>query len=224
VIIKADYAGIELRIAARVTNEERMLKAFQEGEDLHKLTASLVLGKPLQEVTKNERQIAKAVNFGLLYGQGPAGLKTFAKSSYGVSLSLEEATEYRTAFFREYPGLADWQRRVKHEQAAETRTLAGRRRLLGGREDNRKRLNTPVQGTGGDALKAALALLWERRNECPEAFPILACHDEIAIEAPEEHAEEAAEWLKRCMIDAMHPLIAPVPVEVEVTVGKTWAG
>ena len=81
-----------------------------------------------------------------------------------------------------------------------------------------------VQGTGGDGLKQALVLLWERRGECPGAEPVLAVHDEIALEVPEADAERAKEWRRRCMVDAVAPLIDPVPVEVEVSVGKTWGG
>jgi DNA polymerase-1 len=87
-----------------------------------------------------------------------------------------------------------------------------------------EKLNTPVQGTGADGLKAALGLLWERRGECPGAFPVLAVHDEIVVECDEGQADAAAAWLKRAMIDGMALLIAPVPVEVEATVGKSWAG
>jgi DNA polymerase-1 len=85
-------------------------------------------------------------------------------------------------------------------------------------------LNTPVQGTGGDGLKQALALLWERRGECPGAFPVLAIHDEVVVECDAGQAEEVSTWLRRAMIDGMAPLIEPVPVEVEVTVGATWGG
>jgi DNA polymerase-1 len=85
-------------------------------------------------------------------------------------------------------------------------------------------LNTPVQGTAADGLKAAIGLLWERRAECPGAVPVIFCHDEIVIEVPEADTSRAVEWLKRAMVDGMAPLTDPVPVEVEVTVGPTWAG
>jgi DNA polymerase I-like protein with 3'-5' exonuclease and polymerase domains len=81
-----------------------------------------------------------------------------------------------------------------------------------------------VQGTGGDGLKMALALLWERRRECPGAVPVLAVHDEVVVECDEGQAEAATTWLKRVMVEAMAPLVDPVPVDVEVRVGRTWAG
>ena len=103
-----------------------------------------------------------------------------------------------------------------------TGTLAGRRRLDIIRFT--EKLNTPVQGTGADGLKLVLALLWERRGQCPGAFPVLAVHDEILVEADEDKADGVAAWLRQAKVDAMMPLIDLVPVEVEVQVGRTWAG
>jgi len=87
-----------------------------------------------------------------------------------------------------------------------------------------EKLNTPVQGTGADGLKQALALLWERRQDCPGAFPVLAVHDEVVLEADAGQADAVWAWLKQAMLDGMTPLIDPVPVEVDVKVSRTWAG
>jgi DNA polymerase-1 len=222
VLVKADFGQIELRIAAKVAGEKAMLDAYLSGADLHTLTAKRVLG--LEQVSKEQRQLAKALNFGLLYGMGPGGFRTYAKSKYGVELTVEEAADYRTAFFDAYPGLAAWHRRVKRAHATETRTLTGRRRLLDVKEPDTFRLNSPVQGTGADGLKLALALLWERRDQCSGAFPVLAVHDEIVVEADAGQADAVAGWLKAAMIDAMGPLIDPVPVEVEVKTARSWGG
>jgi DNA polymerase-1 len=219
VLVKADYSQIELRIAALVAKESRMVEAFRAGEDLHVLTAQRVLG--VEEVTRAQRQLAKAVNFGLLYGMGARGLQVYARTNYGVSMTLDEAKSYRSAFFRSYPGLTKWHR-SQPDGEVETRTLTGRRRL--GVSRFTEKLNTPVQGTGADGLKLALALLWERRGDCPGAAPILAVHDEIVVECEAGQAEAAAAWLKRAMLDAMAPLIDPVPVEVEVKAAPTWGG
>jgi DNA polymerase-1 len=123
-----------------------------------------------------------------------------------------------------YPALASWHRRAGSSQARECRTLAGRRRLLDERTPYTHRLNTPVQGTEADGAKLALALLWERRGQCPGAFPVLFVHDEIVVECDQSQVEAAATWLKQAMLDGMGPLIEPVPVEVEVKVARTWAG
>jgi DNA polymerase-1 len=155
---------------------------------------------------------------------GPGGFKHYARSKYGVELTDQQAAAYRQAFFDAYPGLAAWHRNVKRAHAAETRTLADRRRLLDVQEPDTFRLNSPVQGTGADGLKLALALLWERRDQCPGAFPVLAVHDEIVVEADADEADAVAAWLKQAMLDGMAPLIDPVPVEVEVAVARTWGG
>jgi DNA polymerase-1 len=224
VLIKADYSQIELRIAAKISGDAKMIIAFQSGQDLHALTASLVLNKQLADVDKDDRRIAKAINFGLLYGMGWRGFQRYANSNYGLGLTEQQARSYRKAFFAAYPGLARWHRQVMDQHAGETRTLTGRRRLFKVEESDTFRLNTPVQGTGADGAKLAMALLWERRGACPGAFPVLFIHDEIVVETDEGQADVAAAWLKQAMLDGMQPLIAPVPVEVEIKIGSTWAG
>jgi DNA polymerase I len=219
VLVKADYSQIELRIAAKITADERMLDAYHRGEDLHTTTARAVLGKT--EVTKADRQLSKSLNFGLLYGMGTKSLAAYAASNFGVALTESEAAKHRDAFFRTYPGLRGWHRAVPNG-TIQTRTLAGRRRV--GVSAFTEKLNTPTQGTGADGLKRALALLWERRDACPGAFPVLLVHDEIVVECDEGKREEAAVWVRDAMRDGMAPLLAPVPVEVEVSAGRTWGG
>jgi DNA polymerase-1 len=222
VLVKADYSQIELRIAAKVSGDAVLLDAYRRRDDLHTRTARSVLGT--ETPTAAERQIAKSLNFGLLYGMSARGLQVYARSQFGVALTESQATTYRNAFFQTYPGLAAWHKKTRKAHARETRTLAGRRRRFRIDEPDTYRLNSPVQGTGADGLKLALALLWERRAACPSAFPILAVHDEIVLECAESDSRTAADWLRTAMLYAMTPLIAPVPVEVEVKVGKTWAG
>ena len=178
VLVKADYPQIELRIAAKLANEPAMIAAYAVGDDLHTLTAANITGKPVDQVSKSDRQLAKAVNFGLLYGMGWRRLKEYAQNDYGVTLTDTQAKRYRTAFFRAYPGLRRWHDRtemalsqqIRKDPAAlfETRTLGGRRRLTPAAKRDAKgqpypnkteALNTPVQGTGADGLKAAIALV-----------------------------------------------------------------
>jgi DNA polymerase I-like protein with 3'-5' exonuclease and polymerase domains/site-specific DNA-adenine methylase len=176
------------------------------------------------------RQLAKVCGFGLLYGMGARTFRVYARQNYGLEMSEGEATRYRDGFFQTYPGLAAWHARERRAadkcrrsyREGETRTLAGRRRVIRPDDPPTFRLNSPVQGTGADGLKLALALLWKHRAECPDAFPVLAVHDEIVVECDEPSAGAAAEWLRRTMIDAMAPLIDPVPVEVDVKVGGSW--
>jgi DNA polymerase-1 len=221
-LLKADYSQIELRIAAKVSGDTAMLDAYHKGLDLHTLTAQRVLG--IQGVTKEHRQLAKALNFGLVYGMGAGGFQAYAKAQYGLDLTFDQATAYRRAFFASYPGLARWHADVRRAHAGETRTLARRRRLLDKDTPDTLRLNSPIQGAGADGLKLALALLWERRDQAPGAFPVLAVHDEIVVEADVTQADATAGWLKAAMLDGMQQLIDPVPIDVEVQVAQTWAG
>ena len=110
VLVKADYSQVELRIAAKVANERAMLEAYVRGDDLHILTARRLVGR--DEVTKADRQLAKAVNFGLLYGMGSKAFRVYARSNYGVDLTEAEAGQYRAAFFAAYPGLRAWHGKV----------------------------------------------------------------------------------------------------------------
>jgi DNA polymerase-1 len=146
-----------LRIAALIAGDEAMLAAYGRGEDLHTATARLVLG--VEAPSKEQRQVAKSLNFGLLYGMGHRGLRIYARSNYGVEMTEDQARDYRAAFFRAYPGLGRWHDRVRRRRAPESRTLAGRRRLFDDKTPDTQRLNAPVQGSGADGLKLALALL-----------------------------------------------------------------
>jgi DNA polymerase I len=180
------------------------------------------------QALKDDRKLAKAVNFGLLYGMGVKGLQSYALKSYGIEMRLEEATIYRRRFFETYPGLKRWherERRAWQCSNVETRTLTGRRRVNVERLTDR--LNTTVQGTGADGLKLALALLRERRDECPRAVPVLVCHDEIIVECDVEQAEEANAWLEKAMIKGMDAVLNSIgdvhaPVEVESRIADAW--
>jgi DNA polymerase-1 len=223
----ADYSQIELRIAAKISGDKEMLSAYTEGRDLHTLTAQSLIGR--KEVTKDDRKLAKAVNFGLLYGMGAKGLQSYALKNYGVEMGQEEASLYRRRFFETYPELKGWhdgERRRWLRGHTETRTLTGRCRM--GVERLTDRLNAPVQGAAADGLKLALALLWERRDECPGAEPVLVCHDEVVAECAADEAEEAKEWLVQAMkdgTDAVVNVVGPhILIEVEASVSKTWGG
>lgn len=226
-IVKADYSQIELRIAAVIADEQNMLTAFRGGEDLHALTAATVLNIRLNQVGKEHRQLAKALNFGLLYGMGARALREYAAATYKVALSEEQARVHKQRFFAAYPKLATWHGQtgalLRDVQVLDTRTLAGRRRIgITGFTDA---LNTPVQGTGADGLKLAMARLFAHRHEVPDARLITCVHDEIVAECPEEEAEQTAEWLQHHMTAAMTAIVGEsVPIDVETTIGTDWAG
>ena len=143
-------------------------------------------------------------------------------------MRLEEAALYRRRFFKTYPSLKRWhddERRVWHHGETETRSLTGRRRLDVERLTDH--LNAPIQGSGADGLKLALALLWERRGEFSEAVPVLVCHDEVVVECDAEQAADVKAWMEKAMIDGMDAVMndtgkAPVPVKVEARVATGW--
>lgn len=227
-LVVADYSQIELRAAAVIAGEPKMIEAYKRGDDLHKITASTVLGKPLEEVTKDDRQLAKSCNFGLLYGQSAKGLVRYAASSYGVTLAESEAHQIRDAFFRTYTRLRQWhnQSRTKAEQGiTEVRTLMGRRRLIpetaGDWESFTALVNTPVQGTCADGLKQAIIKL---ANRLPSGTRILSTvHDELIVEAPECDAQAVCELVRSTMIEAMAAMLPDVPIEVEGGVCSNWS-
>jgi DNA polymerase-1 len=227
-LIVADYSQVELRAAAAIAGETKMIEAYQAGADLHKLTAATVLGKPEDQVTKSDRQLAKSVNFGLIYGQSAPGLVRYAATSYGVTMDEDEATRIRQAFFRTYSRLRQWHG-VSHNRAeegvTEVRTRTGRRRLIPSTASDWERftalVNTPVQGGTADGMKHALVLIHER---LPKSARIVSTvHDEVVVECNEGSSDECREIITTAMIEAMAALFPEVPVEVETNICTTWA-
>lgn len=221
-LVIADYSQIELRVAAEISKDRTMIEAYQKGEDLHKLTASLITGKPLAEVSKAERQAGKPVNFGLIYGCGAKKLGQTAENDYGVLKPLEEWEAYRTQFFKAYQGIANWHSRLIKEKPMEIRTLLGRRRQWSEQPWVTATSNSIVQGTAADITKQALALL-------PVALAgtgaklIGTVHDEILLEVPESTADDAALILKETMEAAGRLYLKRVPVEAEAGVVNNWS-
>ena len=226
-LVVADYSQIELRAAAAIAGETKMIEAYQRGEDLHKATAAAVLGKPVEQVTKEDRQLAKAVNFGLLYGQSAKGLVKYAASSYGVTLSEDDAQEIRAKFFRTYGSLRQWhgESHLKAEKGiSEVRTVLGRRRLIPAEatawESFTALVNTPVQGGCADGMKRAIILL---ANRLPQGAQIVSTvHDELIVEANDSAADRVKEIMESTMREAMTELFPQVSIEVEAKVCKAW--
>ncbi|MBD2395967.1 bifunctional 3'-5' exonuclease/DNA polymerase [Cyanobacterium aponinum FACHB-4101] len=226
-LVIADYSQIELRIASEVASDKTMIEAYNRGEDLHKLTASIVLNKPLSEVTKEDRQIAKSANFGLIYGASVNGFRGYAESNYGISLSESEAKTIMDNFFKSYSGLAQWHKKTKsriyNQGVNETRTLSNRIRYF----DNaspQQILNTPIQGTGADMLKLALGRLVSALKPYGNKAKILATvHDEIILEAHESVAEDVAKTLSEVMVNSGKEFLKKVPIEADSSIGVSWA-
>ena len=222
--IIADYSQIELRVAAQISGDKRMIQAYQDGEDLHKLTASLVTETPLEEVTDEDRQRAKAVNFGLLFAMGAKGLQDYAKNTFGVDMRLKEASGFKEKFFQSYSGFAKWCRGNENSNTRELRTLSGRRRAYNGsKAPLTEALNTPIQGTAADIAKTALGVLPMALGGT-EAKVVGFIHDEFIVETPEENAEVVLSIVVKTMEEAGQQYLTDVPVVAEAVIAGSWAG
>jgi len=226
-LVVADYSQLELRIAAECSGEERMVQAYREDADLHLRTASLMLNKPEDDIDKAARTSAKIINFGALYGAGARTIQKQAVAQYGVDMPLREAEEKLSQWRKAYPQLIGWQKTQGNRAELNVKTLMGRRRLLVPGETDRftVRLNTQVQGTGGDCIKAALAMLWETYLEPNPEIKLVACvHDEAVLEVPDDRVQEAMETLKHCMEAAAYEVcITSVPILAEPGSGDDWS-
>lgn len=221
-LVIADYSQIELRVMAEISNDSRMIEAYREGQDLHILTASLMTGKDVICVTKEERQAAKAVNFGLIYAMGAKGLQSYARETYGVNMTLEDAEKFRNQFFKAYSGLAEWHSKIKRINPRESRTIKGRRIIFEGEPGAAALYNTPVQGTAADISKIALGMLVDKLK--PTGAKIIGTvHDEIIIEVGEDMAQDAAKILKSTMEYAGSLCLSKVPVIAETIIADSWA-
>lgn len=227
ILVIADYSQLELRIAAECSGEERMSQAYKEGADLHTRTAALMNGIDEEDVTKEQRRDAKTYNFGALFGSGARSIRTQAAAA-GLFLTLEEAEEKLSQWKSAFPQLVGWQR-TQGNTTGPVFTLMGRRRLLtqgpGGSDKYTTRLNTQVQGTGGDCMKAALALLWENYLSVRPEWKLVAnVHDEAVMEVPEKDRDEAQVVLKECMESAAYEVcLTNVPIVAESGTGRDWS-
>jgi DNA polymerase I len=227
-IVKADYSQIELRIVAKLSGDARLLRAYRLGEDIHRLTASLITERPIEKIAPEDRTLAKAINFGLIYGMSALKLQVYAETKYGIRLSLEEARLFRKRFFEAYPGIKRWHDMLAglvygRQKVNEIRTLYGRRRRWRKKPRLTEFYNHPVQGLCADILKLALIDLETVLIECGAKL-IAVVHDEILLECPENVAGAIARQLQRCMERAARSFLDPIPAVVEVKVAASWGG
>ncbi len=229
-LVVADYAQMELRLAAAEAKDQLMIRAFQDGMDLHTLTAMQIYGVAQDEVTKEQRQVSKSANFGLLYGSGARGLRNYA-AGMGIQMDLTEAAEVREKFHAAYDGISRWQRENAQAANASSSNAAirirhsGMRRFLLG-ENNKltTRCNTPIQGAGAAVLKRTLGLLWPLLQADGEDIVRLAgvVHDEVICLVREDHAETWAAQLQAVMEEAEAAWLDAVPALAEARVGNSW--
>ena len=223
--VDADYSQIELRVLAHMSGDERLIEAYQQEQDIHRITASQVFHIPLDEVTPQQRRNAKAVNFGIVYGISAFGL------SEDLNISRKEANEYIDQYFETYPGVKKFLDCLVADGKRQgyVSTLYGRRRpipefksknFMQRQFGERVAMNSPIQGTAADIMKIAMIRVDRAlREEGLRARIILQVHDELLVEAPEEEKEAVIRLLKREMEGAAD---FSVPLEVDVNTGHTW--
>jgi len=224
--LSADYSQIELRLLAHFSEDPGLIKAFQEEKDIHSHTAASVFNVPLSEVTKDMRYQAKAVNFGILYGQGPFGL------SQEIGISMRDASNFIKTYFAKYPRvsqyISDCKKFVKEKKYATT--LIGRKRPIQEIDNKnpiiraaaeRLAVNTPLQGTAADLIKIAMIQIdKEIQRQSLSGYMILQIHDELIFEVPNEEIPIFEKMVKKIMESA---LTLKVPLLVDVKIGKNWA-
>ena len=227
-LLAVDYSQIELRIVAHMAKDEGMLTAFRQGQDIHATTAGAIYGVPLDEVTKEMRRHAKAINFGLIYGMSAFGL------TRSTELTLAESQDFVEAYFQKFPGVKqylDGIRKLAAEQGY-VETLLGRRRYfpmlknptninLKNREE-REAINAPIQGTAADIMKIAMLKVPDALQKAGlNGKMLLQVHDEIVLECPENELGATARVVQETM-QAAYPL--SIPLLTEARWGSSWGG
>ena len=224
-LLDADYSQIELRLVAHLCGDENMRRTFAENLDIHRMTAAQVFNMPEDMVTKEMRSAAKAVNFGILYGIGAFSL------SKDIGVSVAKADRYIKDYLHSFPNVEKFMNETvaNAKETGYVTTLFGRKRFVPELRASNKMvqaagrriaMNTPVQGTAADIIKAAMVRVWRRlRDEVPAAKLILQIHDELIVEAPFADADKAADILRTEMEQACR---LSVPLTAEVQEGTSW--
>jgi len=224
-IVAADYSQIELRVMAHIANDTALLDAFNAGEDIHQATAAQIFAINLDEVTKEQRRSAKAINFGLIYGMGAFGL---AKQ---LAISNFEAKSYINNYFAKYAGVANYMENIRNQanQDGFVRTMFGRKIYIPNLKTTnnalkqaalRAAINAPIQGSAADIIKLAMLNVntWLQNNDLDMRM-IMQVHDELVFEVRNEHLEQAISGIKNCMANAAN---LRVPLTIDVGFGDNW--
>ncbi|MDP3792072.1 MAG: DNA polymerase I [Candidatus Omnitrophota bacterium] len=225
VLLSADYSQIELRVLAHFSDDKNLTKAFKDGLDIHSFTASLVFGVEEKDVAPDMRNMAKTVNFGIVYGMSPYGL------SQSLSIEVDKAKEFIDAYFERYPNVRQFIEDLLEEarEKGYVTTILGRRRYISeiNSQDMRIRqfaeraaINTPIQGSAADIIKVAMIAIQERlMKKNLSSKMIMQVHDELVFDVNKDELKEVYEIVK----DGMENIIKlKVPVEAHIEVGKNW--
>ena len=233
--VDTDYSQIEVRVLAKMLNEERLLEIYGRPEDdkksgdVYRATAAHMLDLASENVTKEQRNLAKAIVLGMNYGLSARGLPFYAFINLGIEdMTLDEAEEYVEAFYDLYPKIREYhgagKEGINDVGGVDRTTLTGRRR---DEITNRNEaINAPVQGTSADVLKRAMTLVYGRLKAFDDAFVIASIHDELLVECAEEDAEAVAGVVEAAMLEAADEILnaekPKVKIEVDVAVGRRW--
>jgi DNA polymerase-1 len=229
VLMSADYSQVELRILAHLCGDPGLREAFARGEDIHATTAAAIFGVPLTQVTSDQRRVAKAVNFGLAYGQGAYGL------AQATGLSNSDAQKFIDAYFARFSRVRQYVEETKRKAATigYVETVMGRRRYfpilqskerdartqMARRAAERECINMPVQGSAADIMKAAMLRVSNLRSQIPNVKLMLQVHDELVLEVPVRETNKVAALVREAMESAFQ---LSVPLKVDVKTGKNW--
>jgi len=225
VYLDADYSQIELRVLAHISGDEHMIQAFKEGQDIHKQAASKVFKTPINEVTKEQRSDAKAVNFGIVYGISDFGL------GEQLGIGRKKAKQYIDEYLEQYSGIKAFMENIteKAKEEGYVETLFHRRRYVPELKSNnymvrqfgsRVAMNTPIQGTAADIMKIAMINVYKELNKRKlKSKIVLQVHDEMMIEALEEEKQEVKEIMKQSMETAIE---LEIPLIAEISEATNW--
>ena len=225
IFIDADYSQIELRVLAHIANDENMIYAFNNDEDIHRQTASRVFNTPIEEVTDKQRSDAKAVNFGIVYGISDFGL------GEQLGITRKKAKEYIEQYLEKYESIKVFMENIKEfaKEKGYVETLFNRRRYIPEMNSSnfmvrqfgaRVAMNTPIQGTAADIMKIAMINLYNKlKHEKLQSKILLQIHDELLLEVKNEEKEKVQKLLKDSMENAMR---LNVPLKVELSEAKNW--
>jgi DNA polymerase-1 len=226
VLLAVDYSQVELRIVAHMSDDRTMLSAFQSEQDIHAATAAAIFDVPIEQVSKEQRDRAKGVNFGLIYGMSAFGLSRY------TDITLAEAEDFVKAYFEQFPGVKNYLDGIR-AQAAEVgyvETLLGRRRYFRGlknqtnrnirNREEREAINAPIQGTAADIMKLAmLAVPGALEKANLSAKMLLQVHDELVLECPIAEIEVTAELVREIMENAYS---LKIPLLADARSGPNW--
>ena len=219
-IVSGDYSQIELRILADIDNINSLKEAFKNKKDIHSITASQIFNIPLEEVNSEYRRKAKAINFGIIYGQSAYGLAN------SLQISREEAFSYIESYFKQYPSIKEYMDKTVQfaKKHGYVKTLMGRKCYVENINDRnynlrnfaeRAAINAPIQGTASEIIKKAMVSLSSKLQD----FLILQIHDELLFEIPKNIVEESCIKIKNTMMNAFK---LSIPIDVEISYGESW--